>query len=80
MGFTRVNLLLDVGFNREVAEDGALYWTKEKGNLSQLVNTLDKNYSMQNLLGEKAKKRILESFTWDLIVDLYENEFLKRGH
>ena len=26
---TKLNLLLDVGFNREVGEDGALYWKKE---------------------------------------------------
>ena len=25
---TKLNLLLDVGFNREVGEDGALYWKK----------------------------------------------------
>ena len=27
---TDLNLLLDVGFNKEVAEDGALYWNKER--------------------------------------------------
>ena len=25
---TKLNLLLDVGFNREVGEDGAIYWKK----------------------------------------------------
>ena len=30
LGSTKLNLLLDVGFNREVAEGNALYWTKEK--------------------------------------------------
>lgn len=29
LGSTDLNLLLDVGFNREVAEDGAVYWSKE---------------------------------------------------
>ena len=28
LGSTDLNLLLDVGFNREVAQDGALYWSK----------------------------------------------------
>lgn len=28
LGSTQLNLLLDVGFNREVAEDGAMYWSK----------------------------------------------------
>ena len=27
---TKLNLLLDVGFNREVAEEGALYWKKDE--------------------------------------------------
>ena len=27
---TKLNLLLDVGFNREVGEDGALYWKKDQ--------------------------------------------------
>lgn len=25
---TEINLLLDVGFNREVAENGVIYWEK----------------------------------------------------
>lgn len=32
-----LNLLLDVGFNREVAEDSALYWNKDNGNLAKLI-------------------------------------------
>ena len=34
LGSTDLNLLLDVGFNREVAEDSALYWSKEGSLLS----------------------------------------------
>ena len=41
LGSTKLNLLLDVGFNREVAEDAAIYWTKEDGNLAQLINDAD---------------------------------------
>ena len=29
LGSTDLNLLLGVGFNREVAEDAAIYWSKE---------------------------------------------------
>ena len=35
LGSTKLNLLLDVGFNREVAEDAALYWTKEDGGFGE---------------------------------------------
>ena len=34
---TKLNLLLNVGFNREVGEDGALYWNKENRNLASLI-------------------------------------------
>ena len=41
LGATRLNLLLDVSFNREVAADSALYWTKEPDSLSNLIDTCD---------------------------------------
>lgn len=39
---TKLNLLLDVGFNKEVAEDAAFYWNKEEENLSKLINKVEK--------------------------------------
>ncbi|MCJ0554362.1 glycosyl transferase, partial [Enterococcus cecorum] len=39
LGSTKVNLLLDVGFNREVGENGALYW--KKNTLSDLIDEVD---------------------------------------
>lgn len=39
---TRLNLLLSVGFNQEVAEDAALYWDKGAGSLSELIDKADK--------------------------------------
>ena len=38
---TRLNLLFRLGFNREVAEDSALYWTKKPGNLASLIDRAD---------------------------------------
>ena len=37
LGSTDLNLLVDIGFNREVAEDCALYWSKELGELRLFV-------------------------------------------
>lgn len=76
LGSTKLNLLLDVGFNREVAEDAALYWTKEKGNLSGLLNkanALEKNRREQ--LGNLAKKRITEKYSWTIISETYLKTF-----
>lgn len=72
---TDVNLLLDVGFNREVGEDGALYFTKEDGNLAKLI---DSSLSKEriNELGEKAKARINNEYSWTKIINKYEKLLL----
>ena len=73
---TDLNLLLDVGFNKEVGEDGAVYWNKQQGNLSNLINKLENitNEDVQEL-SMKAKKRIDDEYSWDYIVRKYENYF-----
>lgn len=76
LGSTKVNLLYDVGFNREVAEDGALYWTKEEGNLTTLIDKADTlNIDQINQLGEKAKNRIRQEYKWEYICEKYEKIF-----
>lgn len=76
LGSTKVNLLYDVGFNREVAEDGALYWTKEEGNLTALIDKADTlNIDQINQLGEKAKNRIRQEYKWEYICEKYEKIF-----
>lgn len=78
LGSTKVNLLLNVGFNREVGNDGALYWSKEMGNLSNLVDNLDKKDSeFFKETEQKAKKEIIDNFTWEKIVTDYEMVFLE---
>lgn len=75
---TNLNLLLDVGFNKEVAEEGALYFNKDSGNLSKLlgkIEGLDQHEIKE--FSEKAKMRIKENYTWDYIVKLYEELFLE---
>lgn len=76
---TRLNLLLDVGFNREVGKEEALYWNRTEDNLSILINTLETNKSKNGSWLNKTKKVISKSFTWDFVVNEYENEFLNRG-
>ena len=73
LGSTDLNLLVDVGFNREVAEDCALYWSRKQGKLAQLIDKADK-MSMEEIqeLGRKAKKRVAEAYTWDKICGQYE--------
>ncbi len=70
---TDLNLLVDVKFNKEVADAAALYWNKNSGNLAELINSVD-NMSCQQINGfsSKAKKRIDEIYNWQLIADQYE--------
>ena len=72
LGSTDLNLLLDVGFNREVAEDAALYWTKEPGNLAALIeraDAMDANALAE--LGAAAQRRIADAYSWQHISDEY---------
>ena len=76
LGSTDLNLLLDVGFNREVAEDSALYWTKQSGNLASLIDWADgMNADEISELGKKASLRIVEAYSWQHIADEYESRF-----
>ncbi|MBU5305036.1 beta 1-4 rhamnosyltransferase Cps2T [Eubacterium callanderi] len=77
---TKLNLILDVGFNREVAEGGALYWNKKEGSLTKLINRSEKiSKSEIETLSEIAKKRILWNYNWNNIVEKYENVFLHQN-
>jgi len=78
LGCTDLNLLLDVGFNREVAEDAALYWSKEDNSLASLIEDADQLSPDQILhLGKKAKQRIADAYSWQFIADEYEKLFLR---
>ena len=75
---TQLNLLLNVGFNREVAEDGAMYWSKEEGNLAGLIERADHlDQSEINKYTERARKRVCDWYSWEYISGQYEKLFLK---
>lgn len=79
LGSTNLNLLLNVGFNREVAESSALYWTKVKGNLSALIDRADcMSDSEISRLGHAAKERIAHFYDWQSVAAKYQRLFL--GH
>ncbi len=78
LGSTDLNLLINVKFNREVAEDCALYWTQEEGNLASLINSVDGMSQIEiEKFGKRAKKRIANEYTWQKIINQYEALFLK---
>ena len=78
LGSTDLNLLVDVGFNREVAEDCALYWSKDDGNLAKLINDVEQMDDEDIVeFGRKAKKRVSDEYTWNKICEKYEYVFIK---
>lgn len=71
---TKLNLLLDVGFNREVAGDSALYWNKENGSLANLIDKAEK-FPLE-LIYQKdtmSLERIKKFYSWNSICDAYES-------
>ena len=81
LGSTDLNLLVNVGFNREVANDSALYWDREEGKLAQLINQVDTKPEEEiKTLGLKAKERVQKAYTWKKICGQYEDAFLKGGN
>ena len=71
---TKLNLLLDVGFNREVGEDGAIYWKKDE--LARVIEEAE-GFDQAAIadLDFKSSQRILSAFTWEKIVSDYEEVF-----
>ena len=71
LGSTDLNLLVDIGFNKEVAEDCALYWSRDNGNLAKLIDRADQMSADEIAeMGWKAKKRVAEEYTWEKICRL----------
>lgn len=75
---TDLNLLLNVPFNREVGEDAAIYWKKDAGSLRARIEQADRLKTDEiERLGQVAKERILEHYSWDMIVRKYEDLFVR---
>ena len=73
---TKVNLLLDVGFNKEVAQDGALYWSKGQGSLSQLLNRADSMMpNERDSFDIKSRDQVSQRYLWSIIIQQYESVF-----
>jgi rhamnosyltransferase len=77
---TDLNLLLDVGFNKEVGEDGVLYFNKSNNNLASLIDEVDL-YNENTILNysNSAKERISQEYAWNKIISDYEERFLREN-
>ncbi|PAF18644.1 glycosyltransferase, partial [Terribacillus saccharophilus] len=78
LGATSLNLLLDVNFNKEVAEDAAIYFSKQENNLSHTIKEIEvlDEERIQNL-SRMAKDRILNHYSWSSVIGDYEELFIE---
>ena len=73
-----LNLLLDVGFNREVGEDTAIYWNKEKGNLAATIERADTLPAEEiRALANASTGRIANAYSWAFISNEYAGVWTK---
>lgn len=70
-------LALDTVFNKEMLLNGAygLFFTKENGSLSTLVDSVDDSSEKIKALRDKSRERITSNYTWEKITDQYIEAF-----
>ena len=74
---TPLNLLLDVGFNREVGKNAAMYWSKDSGSLSKLIDKADEmESSSRDNYGNMARARINTVYSWKYIGERYKGVWI----
>ena len=75
LALTKLNIVFDVSYNKEVGEDSCFYFDYENS-LSDVINTCD-NLTTKEIekYSKKCKNRIKENYTWDLIVKEYQKIF-----
>ncbi|WP_343286642.1 DUF1972 domain-containing protein [Faecalibacterium sp. An58] len=73
---TQINLLFDVGFNKEVGEDGAIYWNKTEGDLAAVIERADlMSESEIKDLDRRSLNRVKKAYSWQNICGKYEDIF-----
>lgn len=78
LSITDVNILYNAPYNMEVGEDACIYFSNEEGSLTKALETIEKfKIKDQNEYGLKAKNRIKEAYTWEIVVNKYKKLFNK---
>lgn len=78
LSITDINILYNACYNEEVGEDAALYFSNEEGSLVKVIEQVEKFKTKErNIYSEKAKKRITDEYTWDIVVKKYKKFFDK---
>lgn len=70
-------LALDTPFNREVLGDYGLFFPKDTDGLQRMIDDLANNSAKKEALSARARERIQQKYTWDIITDQYEQLFYR---
>jgi glycosyltransferase involved in cell wall biosynthesis len=70
-------IALDTVFSREVLKNGdyGQFFTKEKNNLCNIINHMEKDSSVLEQYRKKSRHRITENYTWEKIAQQYLDLF-----
>lgn len=74
---TELNILLNVGFNKEVGEEGAIYFEKEEGALKKVLETVEQmSKEEREKFSQIANARVKQYYSWQYIASEYEELFI----
>lgn len=66
---TELNLLLNVGFNKEVTDNTALYWNKEAVYLTEIIEKADTTSESEiKVVDNDSTKRNEKVYSWNLFL------------
>lgn len=75
---TKLNLLYNCVFNKEVGKDAALYWDLKTDSLKNIIEQADKLGEEEINKYDLASKEVVENnYKWDYIVNAYEKLFIE---
>lgn len=75
MGFGNCILALDTVFNREVLENGGLFFSRDSAELAQIMRDIEGDPGIVATLRRMGPERIRANYTWDKIAGQYDELF-----
>lgn len=79
MGCGNLVLALETEFNAENLVETGLYWRKDAGTLAERIRWADANPHEAAALGERARERIRDHYTWDQVASGHDAFFRELG-
>ena len=68
-------VVLDAPYNLEVIRGAGFSFSKDEGNLSEVIDYLDQNPQVVIEYKGRALQRIAQAYTWDTVINAYEGVF-----